>query len=349
MLCLDELAAAGGLTEIRRRLSCRSRSRGAGLAYVLHTSGSTGSPKGVCCTHRGVVNLLSDFARRQPLAAGTRGSLWTNLTFDVSVYEIFAPLLAGGAVYIVPEEIRQDAERFLDWLARQQIDSAYVPPFMVTALRRRLEAAPGSIPLRRLLVGVEPIPEHELLRLAELRPELAVINGYGPTEATICATLYDVDRRRARREPGSVTPIGRPAANLRATCSTRALRAGARGRRRASCYIGGAGLARGYLGRADGDGRAVRSASLDRRDGRRAPVPHRRPGAPLPMAIWSSSAGSTIRSSCAASASSRERSRPLLRGHPAVERGRGGGRVAGRFEDGRRGQHRRLVAWLVGR
>ncbi len=245
VLCLDEMMEEG---EAAGAAPARSLGPG-GLAYVLHTSGSTGNPKGVCCTHRGVLNLLADFARRRPLAAGSRGSLWTSLSFDVSVYEIFSPLLAGGAVHIVPEEIRQDAERFLEWLERERIESAYVPPFMVVALRQRLEQAPEAIPLSRLLVGVEPIPEPELTRIAELRPGLAVINGYGPTEATICATLYDVDRRRTRFGNPPVTPIGRPVINSAVYLLDRWLAPVPVGVPGELC-VGGAGLARGYLGRA---------------------------------------------------------------------------------------------------
>jgi amino acid adenylation domain-containing protein len=242
VLCLDELGsvAAGEVPP--------HPTGPEGLAYVLHTSGSTGSPKGVCCNHRGVLNLLADLERRQPLPAGSRGSLWTSLSFDVSVYEIFSPLLAGGAVHIVPEEVRQDTGRFLEWLERERIESAYVPPFLVTALRERLEAEPEAVPLRRLLVGVEPIPEAELARIAELRPGLAVINGYGPTEATICATLYDVAPRRSRYGGSLITPIGRPVLNSGIHLLDRWLRPVPEGAAGELC-IGGAGLARGYLGR----------------------------------------------------------------------------------------------------
>jgi amino acid adenylation domain-containing protein len=218
------------------------------LAYVLHTSGSTGKPKGVCCTHRGVLNLLAEFARRQPLAPGSRGSLWTSLSFDVSVYEIFAPLLAGGSVHIVPEAIRQESGSFLDWLIEERIDSAYVPPFMVAALLERLERTGGDCSLRRLLVGVEPIPEAQLARIAELCPGLAIINGYGPTEATICATLYDIDPRRVSSGVSPVTPIGRPVANSAIHLLDRhqqPVPVGVPG----ELYIAGAGLARGYLRR----------------------------------------------------------------------------------------------------
>ncbi|HSG38632.1 MAG TPA: amino acid adenylation domain-containing protein, partial [Thermoanaerobaculia bacterium] len=220
------------------------------LAYVLHTSGSTGKPKPVGCTHRNVHNLLADFARRQSLEPGSRGAVWTNLTFDVSVYEIFSPLLAGGAVYIVPEAVRQDAEAFLDWLIAERIDSAYVPPFMVAALRDRLESAGADAALRRLLVGVEPIPEPLLTRIAQLRPGLFVINGYGPTEATICATLYDIDPRRTRFGDPPVTPIGQAAANSAIYLLGRRqeiVPVGVPG----ELHVAGAGLARGYLGRPD--------------------------------------------------------------------------------------------------
>ncbi|HSG41397.1 MAG TPA: condensation domain-containing protein, partial [Thermoanaerobaculia bacterium] len=220
------------------------------LAYVLHTSGSTGKPKGVCCTHRGVLNLLDDFTRRQPLPVGSRGSVWTSLTFDVSVYEIFSPLLAGGAVHIVPEAVRQDIDAFLDWLIAERIESAYVPPFMIAAFRDRLERAGGEACLRRLLVGVEPNPEALLNRIAELCPGLAVINGYGPTEATISATLYDVDPGRSRSGHGQVTPIGLPVANSGVYLLDRRLEPvplGVSG----ELYIAGAGLARGYLRRPD--------------------------------------------------------------------------------------------------
>nr|MDP9121969.1 amino acid adenylation domain-containing protein [Acidobacteriota bacterium] len=245
VLCLDELDGSELAAESRPSTPLH-RVDPLSLAYVLHTSGSTGTPKGVCCTQRGVINLLADFERRQPLAAGSRGSLWTSLSFDVSVYEIFSPLLAGGAVHIVPEEVRQDTDRFMEWLAQERIESAYVPPFMVPALRQRLESAPAAIPLCRLLVGVEPIAEAHLARLAELRPGLAVLNGYGPTEATICATLHGVDRQRRRSSGSPITPIGRPVANSAIYLLDGGLLPvpmGAPG----ELYIAGAGLARGYL------------------------------------------------------------------------------------------------------
>ncbi|MCP4575656.1 MAG: AMP-binding protein [Deltaproteobacteria bacterium] len=91
------------------------------LAYVIFTSGSTGRPKGVCCRHGGVTNLLTDFRNRRPLGPGDICSWWTSLSFDVSVYEIFSPLVEGATLIIVPESIRPDAPTF--WVAGVTVES----------------------------------------------------------------------------------------------------------------------------------------------------------------------------------------------------------------------------------
>ena len=142
------------------------------LAYVLYTSGSTGKPKGVCCNHLGVINLLADFARRQPLSVGDACSLWTSLSFDVSVYEIFSALLTGGALHIVPQHIRSDAKIFIEWLYCERICSAYIPPFMLKAFFERVKKAPNESCLKRLLVGVEPIYEQLLASISKKIPGL---------------------------------------------------------------------------------------------------------------------------------------------------------------------------------
>ena len=175
-------------------------------AYVIYTSGSTGKPKGVVCHHRGVLNLLGHFQRIQPLSRGDRCSWWTSLNFDVSVYEIFAPLMEGGTMVIVPESMRPDGPRFMAWLAENRITSAYVPPFMVPDLLEWVRKHPGQSMLRRLLVGVEPIPERILLEIQNGVPGLQIINGYGPTETTVCATLYPVSPNQPIHDN---TPIGR--------------------------------------------------------------------------------------------------------------------------------------------
>jgi amino acid adenylation domain-containing protein len=216
-------------------------------AYIIYTSGSTGVPKGVCCNHAGVVNLLDAFDRLAPLRAGDRCSFWTNPGFDASVYEIFSPLISGATLEVVPEEIRLDAQRFFRWLAERQIAAAYVPVIMLEDLVSWLEGG-GALPaLRRLFVGVEPIDERLLRSIMKRTPGLAVINAYGPTEATVCATLYPVpaDSQREGR-----TPIGKPVQNTAVYLLDGHLEpvpAGVPG----ELYIAGRGLSRGYCGRPD--------------------------------------------------------------------------------------------------
>ncbi|HEX6288979.1 MAG TPA: amino acid adenylation domain-containing protein [Herpetosiphonaceae bacterium] len=215
-------------------------------AYVLHTSGSTGRPKGVCCDHGSVVNVLHDVQRRQPLAAGMACSWWASLSVDVSVLEIFSALLAGGTLHIVPQEARFDGAAFARWLHRHQVRSAYIPAFMLPDLIAALDGGVAP-PLHRVVVGVEPIQEQLLARIMRGIPGLKIINGYGPTETTICTTLHSVDPRTARDD---ITPLGTPVQNTRVyllDAQMQPVPVGVLG----EIYIGGAGLARGYVNQPD--------------------------------------------------------------------------------------------------
>ena len=239
---------AGGDTE-----AYRSRGTGSGSttidspAYVLFTSGSTGEPKGVVCKHRGVINLLEDFEGRAPLKDDVHCAWWTSPSFDVSVYEIYSALTAGRTLHMVPESARADGRRYLKWLASKRVQSAYAPPFMLNEIRALLGGGHDAPPLERLLVGVEPIAEETLAGIAKALPNLRIINGYGPTETTICTTLYSLPRGSA---PDRNTPIGTPVRNTRLYLLDRSMGLtpfGAVG----EIYVGGDGLASGYLNRPD--------------------------------------------------------------------------------------------------
>jgi amino acid adenylation domain-containing protein len=212
------------------------------IAYIIYTSGSTGRPKGVACTHAGVLNLLEDFQARQPIGPGDQCSLWTSLSFDVSIYEIFAALTAGVTLHIVPEQLRASGPAFISWLADHSISSAYLPPFMVPDLVERLGMQRERLSLRRLLVGVEPISEPDLVAISAGIPGLRIINGYGPTEASICATLYEVD---PASQHSRTTPIGRPTRNTQLYVLDQAMQLVPQGVP-GELYIGGLGLAAGY-------------------------------------------------------------------------------------------------------
>ena len=180
------------------------------LAYIIYTSGSTGKPKGIPIKHQAVLNLLEDFQQRCPLDNNDRCSLWTNLNFDVSVYEIWSTLLFGATLFIPDQQIRLDIDKFIQWLKTNAITSAYIPPFMVAPLTAN--STQKKFPLKRILTGVEPIPETLLCDLKRNTPGLCLINGYGPAEATVCATLYEVPDYPDN--PGNA-PIGKPVNNLK--------------------------------------------------------------------------------------------------------------------------------------
>ncbi len=213
------------------------------LAYIIYTSGSTGKPKGVLCHHRGALNMLDDAQSRHPLGPGDACSWWTGLSFDVSVYEIFAPLICGAALVIVPDDIRLDAAKLSDWFCAEKITSAYVPPSMIADLEVWVREHPGQSRLRRLLTGVEPVPERRLMNIAHAVPELCIINGYGPTEAAVYCTCYCVD---GSGDPRRNTPIGKALNGVELFLFNSRMEPVADGEE-GEIYIGGVQVARGYL------------------------------------------------------------------------------------------------------
>lgn len=210
-------------------------------AYCIYTSGSTGVPKGTLVSHGAIVNLVGDWVRREPVKPSDRFSLWTSIGFDVSVWEWMLPLSQGASLAIPTESTRLDAESFLRWAKRQGVTTAYLPPHVARALPELVSsgiAIPGT-----LLLGVEPLDEERLCNsLAHSR----VVNGYGPTEATVYATTY-----RDKLQPLDRTlPIGKPIDNTSVYVLDETLKVappGAVG----EIYIGGDGLAIGYLHRPD--------------------------------------------------------------------------------------------------
>jgi amino acid adenylation domain-containing protein len=215
--------------------------RGEDAAYIIFTSGSTGEPKGVCCNHSGVINLFNDLHARQPVGPGEACSVWAAFSFDATVYETWTGLLGGAALHIVPERVRLDASQCLAWMKARGVASAYLPGYMLPALRSRQGKDP--IPLRRLMVGVEPLPESLLGDIVDATPGLVMVNAYGPTEATVYVTLYPI--LAGAPHPQSNAPIGTAIQNTHLYVLDAAMNPvpiGVPG----ELYAGGAGLACGY-------------------------------------------------------------------------------------------------------
>ena len=213
------------------------------LAYVIYTSGSTGRPKGVAVSRGSIVNLLDHWLARLGPLPGTAAALWSSIGFDVSVQEILLPLTTGATLHLVPEELRADPGALMAWLREHRIHQAYLPPAYLAWIDEAPEQRLAGLALRQLLVGVEPLPELALHRMARTLPGLRILNGYGPTETSVYSSAYLDPRPLARQ-----CPIGRPLANTRIYLLDERLQPVPVGVAAEIC-IGGAGVARGYLGR----------------------------------------------------------------------------------------------------
>jgi amino acid adenylation domain-containing protein len=216
----------------------------ANAAYILYTSGSTGAPKGVAVPHAALVNHLLWLQRVDPLEELDCALLKTPIGFDVAVREIFWPLVAGARLVMARPGGHRDASYLADLMARYGVTVLNSVPSLLLALLDEPKFL-ACHSLRRVFCGGEEMLPALHDRFFARLPAL-LYNQYGPTEATI-TTLRRHCRPGERLER---VPIGRPIANVRAyvlDSSLQPVPAGTTG----ELYLGGAGLARGYLGRTD--------------------------------------------------------------------------------------------------
>ncbi|MFK3979740.1 amino acid adenylation domain-containing protein [Micromonospora sp. NPDC050397] len=207
-------------------------------AYVIYTSGSTGQPKGVVLSHTGVAKLLATQTERFGVGPHSRVLQFASPSFDVAFWDLCLALLSGGRLVVVPTERRLPTADLAEYAHRHGATFMILPPALLAALPPEVELPQGAT----LLAGTERVSPELVARYATRQ---RMFNAYGPTEATVNSTLGRCD---PATRTGSSVPIGRPDPGTRAYVLDGALRpvpAGVLG----ELYLGGPGLARGYLGR----------------------------------------------------------------------------------------------------
>ncbi|MDF5726640.1 MAG: amino acid adenylation domain-containing protein [Rhizonema sp. PD38] len=215
------------------------------LAYVIYTSGSTGSPKGVMINHRGAVNTILDVNQRFSVGANDRVLALSSLSFDLSVYDIFGTLAAGGTIVIPKTTTIKDPAHWLDLIRLLQVTIWNSVPVFMQMLVEYVAERPNKLPnttLRLILLSGDCLPLSLPKQIKALWEDLQVVSLGGATEASIWSIFYPI----AAVDPSwKSIPYGQPLTNQRFYVLNELLK---------SCpvwvpgklYIGGTGLAQGY-------------------------------------------------------------------------------------------------------
>ncbi|WP_238441268.1 amino acid adenylation domain-containing protein, partial [Frankia sp. AgW1.1] len=211
-------------------------------AYVLFTSGSTGQPKGVEVGHRAAMNTLDDLVERLGIGPEDRTLGVSALDFDLSVFDLFAPLSAGGAVVLVDEESRREAARWADLIAGHGVTILNCVPAVLDLVLAT--GTPLGTSLRAVLLGGDKVGVDLPARLAAAVPGCRFLALGGTTETAIHSTICEVVGGAARPEWRSV-PYGTPLRNVRLRVVD-ALGRDCPDHVAGELWIGGAGVARGY-------------------------------------------------------------------------------------------------------
>jgi nocardicin nonribosomal peptide synthetase NocB len=211
------------------------------IAYVMYTSGTTGRPKGVLCQHGGLSNRLQWTLRAWPTKAPPRLLQNAGIGFDISVWEMLFPLLAGGQL-VIPEGAKPDLDGMLRTMAQHAVSVVHWVPSLLELFVEHPEVR-GLSSLEHVVSGGEVLSPRQVRAFWDLGLSAELHHAYGPTEASISVTHWQADRAELA---GDRTPLGHPMAGTSLYVLDERQRLAAVGVS-GEIYLGGACLARGYL------------------------------------------------------------------------------------------------------
>jgi fengycin family lipopeptide synthetase D len=207
---------------------------GQSLAYMIYTSGSTGTPKGVMVEHRGFVNMCLSQIITYDLAPNERVLQFASISFDASVYEIFIALLSGATLVLIPKSHIIDRQLFLDYVDDQKLTFVLLPPVFLNSLER-----PEFKTVKTIVTAGEACNVSDAIHYSHSKK---YFNAYGPTEASVCISLYQVNPHEAYE---NYIPVGKSIPNMKFYIMDEHMKPVKQGEPGELC-VAGVGLARGY-------------------------------------------------------------------------------------------------------
>jgi tyrocidine synthetase-3 len=225
---IKELLSAYGTKNLGKTVDSKD------LAYVIYTSGSTGKPKGVLIEHRGNINMVIDQIKQLGITKEDKCLQFASISFDASIYEVFISLYSGSTLVLTTDEIIENPLQFVDYITEKGVTFATLPPAYLSGLNK------SKLTSLQTIVTAGESPNY--IDAQYFSKKLNYFNAYGPTEYSVCATLYKV------KGDEKVIPIGKPLQNTQIyilDTNMNLMPIGSWG----EIHLAGDGLARGYINR----------------------------------------------------------------------------------------------------
>lgn len=211
-------------------------------AYMIYTSGTSGTPKGVVISHGAIANYVQGVMQTLEPSADASMAMVSTVAADLGHTTLFGALCTGRTLHLLSADRVMDAEAFASYMAAHRVDILKIVPTHLAGLLQAADPA-RVLPREALILGGEALPVSLVEQVRKLNPQCRVFNHYGPSESTVGVLTTEVND-----EQGATVPLGTPLPNIRARVLSEErlpLPQGATG----ELYLGGAGLARGYVGR----------------------------------------------------------------------------------------------------